>query len=795
MPDNQLPEDSIQLEGALLERKPRKARKRAFKIDHDEVTKRVLDGLRRDLDDREPKMTMRAERNIKIRGWGDTTTNWPWEGAANYPVPIIMIALLRTKAGMENALKAMHPMLMAKALQKENQGKEEPINDLLDYQFFIENMGEKKIDAFVSNLCEDEAAYIFSHYVREEETVHDIKVLEGLDPLADYIPQLLLIIQEGLVLPEVINATQDDKDGWVWEVEYKDENRITRAARVEFFERDDEKLEAHIAKKVRIHDGPFCEILDFEDVVFPARSGNLQPPSAANPYGAEHVNRHFKISLDGVKRGKAAGIYDLITDEDLEELENYGSPMKTGNQIERAKEAKDEQEGVVAATAAGRSDLIGIEHYGRWDVNGDGLEEDVIFWLVADTGFSNAKILKATYLTEQYPTLPPRRPFSHDAFINIPNRVLGISLAELLESTQDISQRLMNQHINWGDITNAPVGFYRASSSMKPENIWYEPGELIALDDPQNDISFPQWPTKDGSYTLNTMGLVQQFAERLQMFSDVSVGRIPTGKASAMRNVGTVTSLLGQADVRSEQVLRRALGVLGEVYQSFHSLNKKFLPAVKQFRMIGVSAENDPYKEVKPEDITADVNFEFKATMFNTNKQMLAQSLREAIALTISPLAMQAGIITAEEFYKLLAAMYRALELDPDEFLHRPAEMDMGPKLLAEDVLSMIIDGQVPMGRPAEAFAELHLQKLTQLIQDPRFAQGINAAQQVVLQGWIQNVQQLVQREQLMQQAAASFQGQARQGQEGEGGGGSPSVIAPPEMPMPGSENQTGSIQ
>ena len=74
------------------------------------------------------------------------------------------------------------------------------------------------------------------------------------------------------------------------------------------------------------------------------------------------------------------------------------------------------------------------------------------------------------------------------------------------------------------------------------------------------NINIPLWPTKDSTFSINLITLLQQFVEMVEMQSQASYGRVPTGKASAFRTTGTTTALLGQSDSRAEQVLRRAFG-------------------------------------------------------------------------------------------------------------------------------------------------------------------------------------------------------------------------------------------
>ena len=735
-----------------------KRRRRSLKIDKEKAVAYVLEHLDQDQAQIADRLQQRKERYAKYRGWL-VTKDWPWDDCANFWLPIMLISSLRIKSTLENAIKSTRPTIISKAHQRFNQAKQPNIDRVLDYQFYNENNGENKVDSLVNNFVDDEAVFGFVHWVKDEQSYRDIRILPPLEEGVSVVAQLLQNLR--VVLPTIhdIGVVQTDEDGWEWEVEFEDDDKRVRSAIVRYYELDDGKLEAELIYNVVAHDGPIVEILDFEDVVFPLRSANLQPPSPANPLGAPYVVRLCVEDLDSIKRHKKNGAYDLLTDEDFDKIVASQSSIGTGQPEERSKEQKDtpDQTGFLDSK---RTDRQVVEWYGRWDIDDDGYDEDVIFWVTRDSKV----LLRARVLTEVYPGVPATRPIESDSFVPVPNRVYGMGLLEMLESFQDSMQALLNQHIDWGTIVNTPWFFYRASSGMKPEVINPAPGEGIALDNPQQDVHFPTFAQRGDAFTINTMTMLQQFVERVTMLSDVQFGRVPAGKASALRTAGTTMNLLAQGDVRSEQILRRLFHLLGRIYKFMHRLNQKFLPDKKEVRVFGVPEQSqDAYLTVKPDDIKADVDFEFKASLLNTNKQVLAQSLQQAAALLISPLAIQAGLVTPEHIYQLMRDSIKAMDLDPDQYMSRPPSQ--GPKLLAEEVESMLIAGRIPFGQPMENPQE-HLQKLMAYEQSDNF--GFIPLEMIPhYQNWKIRVQTALMEQMMMMQAAA---GGAPTGPE-QGGG------------------------
>jgi hypothetical protein len=277
------------------------------------------------------------------------------------------------------------------------------------------------------------------------------------------------------------------------------------------------------------------------------------------------------------------------------------------------------------------------------------------------------------------------------------------------------------------------------------------------------------------------IGLLQQFAERLSMMSDVQFGRVPTGKASALRTLGTTISLLAQGDVRTEQILRRLFHGLSQIWQMVHRLNKRYLPNKKEFRIIGIpEAGQDAYMEAAPDDVDADVDFSFRATMLNTNRQMLAQSLMEIAGIVVSPLAIQMGLVDAGKVHAVIRDYIKARDQDPAQYLNRPPAQVSGPKLLAEEALSAILAGEMPEGAPLEPDPAEHLTKLMEFQAGENF--GLLSPPQVqIFKAYLRHVVGLVQQaqqQQVLMQAAQQFQ-QSRGG-NGQAPGGVPTTIQPP---------------
>ena len=775
-----------------------KRRKRSFNLDRRRVVEYVLGRLQIDLDARNEWNQKRIDRYAKLRGWLPTKGHPLGSQSSNVWMPIMLVASMRLKASLENSTKSMRPLMQAKAMQQRNMDKQENINRLTDFQFFVEAAGERVLDDFISNLVDDGLAIAHVRWVRRDEVIHDVRGLPGVHDQVPIDFQIYTALKS--FFPTMLDAMAVGANDYSWKVYYQAEEEAegpTREALVEFYDTEDGRIEAHVAKRVRAYDGPAIEVHDLEDIVVPVRSANLQPPSPENPHGALYVNRVCKTTVDNIRRGMKDGTYDLLTDEDITKIENSGSwqndVQRTGDP-EEAKQAKDVEEGqdIHWGSHQDIGERVVVEFYGRWDVDGDGLEENVIFWVER----ASRVLLRARYLTELYPGIPVKRPFAEARLFSVSNRFYAMSLSEILEPMQDMIKGIMDQNFDWGLITNIPFFFFRPSSGMRQEEMKLEPGTGYPLDRPQEDVFFPTW-NRDMSWTINTLTILQQYAERLSMQSDVQFGRVPTGKASALRTTGTTAALLQQGDVRSEQILRRLFTGFAAIFQLMHRLNRRYLPPMKELRVLGVSdAGAEPYQTITPDKIDAEIDFEFNATLLNSNKQIVAQSLQEIMMMVVSPIAIQLGLVQPEHIYKLMRDAIKARDLDPDTYLTRPPGEVIGPKYTAEDILSMILAGEQPaLGSGPLEQPQEHLQKLQQFAQSDQFGY-FNPEQVKVLQGWMQVVMMRLQEQMRMQQLMMAAQKTQKQnggeGGEEEGPGGVESEMNPDTGAGPQvSENET----
>ena len=739
----------------------------SLRIDRAEIANRVIDFYNKDNEERSDEVDARLQRYSKYRMWTEGK-DWPWEDASDAAIPDMMTASMRLQDTLHNAVMSQRPPIMAKATQQrtDNQEREEKINHLIDWQFFEEQPGENIVGAIADDFVNEGFYTVYTPWIKETRYMETVRVHDPIPAEVLPVDYFLGILQGEFQRGEITPA----KDGWDWKI--KDENG--KRARASFFTKDDGSVEMELGKETVVYDGPRAIRKGWQDILHPARCENLQIPGPANPTGAPHAIMRDFPTVDELKRLYEQGFYDLMDEKDAETL--GVKHMDTSHQ--ESEEQKDTMQGHTEQKeppkgAESHKPLTRLMCFDCYDINGDGLDEDVIWWVILET----KTVLRAKYLTQMFPMTPPKRPFAEAGLFPVPGRRYSIGLLEMMEGLHDILKMTFDQGSDAGTIANAPFGFYRAASNMRPEIIRMWPGEMYPLTDPKNDVSFPTMGNQNQAFMFNMLTVLNTMEERLTNIGDLQLGRVPQGKASALRTVSGMQTVLAQGDARPERVLRRFFLGLTQIWENFHALNEIFLPDEKRFMLCGpIDPRKDPYASAKKSEIRGKYRFTFSQNALNTSKEALQMSLQDLMAAYVSPLAIQLGLIKPDGIYRLLRDYGRSKGPDPDKYLSPPTPGAMEPPITFEEAILQIMDGILPRGTPMEG-TQAHFQRLQEFSQSDEF--GYLSPEVVPLfRAYLQQVAELMAQEQAamaLQQAAQQFgEGMQRPGMPGPEGAGMP---------------------
>jgi len=740
--------------------------------EQDKFVEDILARYHDDLNDRTDWSEGRLQRYAKYRGWLEPK-NYPWPDASSQHIPMLMSNSQRTQDTLHNAVLSTRPVMSAIAINGADREKGTSIDELQDYQLFVEQTGEEKIGELIDSFVNDGKFVAFIPWVKERrEVLRTIPVPMPQPGQPNESVQLPILAQH---FPgSYAERTKED----TYYIRWTDQYQHKQSAKALFFADDEGRPFVQLTTDEIIFDGPCLIPKALEDIVVPSRAANLQAPGPSNPNGADHAIMVDYPSWDEIKRLQDRDYYDLLTDEQLEVLEDRaeGESGDTGSQTMDDTEQHKIQRDLLAGQTYGNAKTSAkvftrLTYFGRWDLDDDGLEEEIVARVLLEKKY----LCRVRHLQEEFPTPTPRRPFAEATFLPVPGQFYGISLLELLEHLHNLTKVLLDQMIDKHTLANSPWGVYRSASGVRPEVILMAPGHLYPVSNPQQDIAFPAIPQQDQSIALNLIAMIQQWADRTSMQGALQFGGVPQGKASALRTSTNMSSVLQQGDARPERILRRFFRGLAEVYTQMHELNQAFLPAKKQYRVTGVQAQGaDPYRTVEsPDMISGRFQFDFKANALNTNKALTSQVLSELAPMLVNGMMMQSGLVTIENVYNLIRDIIQSKGQDENKYINAPPQSKI-PKITAQDAMGQMISGVMPQGRPAEG-AQAHLEFLKAFLQDPRIIEvSTEPAFQSIYKQYVQNVQQLAMQEQQQAQMAQQFAqtvgggGNAQPGPEGQ---------------------------
>ena len=617
----------------MPDRRERK-RRDSFTFDDTEVYNRVKKFYDDDVTDRSDDKDLRLQRYAKFRMWTEGR-DWPIEDASDTGLPDIATHCLRLMDTLHNAVMSARPVITSKAHKKVDKDKQETVDQLIDYQIFEEQNGESLIGDLSEDFVLEGVFTCFIPWVKETREILDSQIFE---PIPDDMEPIEYF---STLLSEEFRDAVPIGDGWDWRGD---------DVRIQFFTRDDGRVERIVRREVTVYDGPKLIAKSWEDVLHPVKVANLQIPSPSNPGGAPHVILRDYPGIDEIKRLAKNGTYDL-TDKQKKELDAASESVRDDELDKQKDTMRGHQEPGKQEIVSHRT-VTRLMCFDTFDINNDGVDEDVIWTVILELP---DVVLRAKELTEVFPANPPRRPFGEASLLPVRGRRLGISLPELMEAMHDVMKQVIDQTMDAGTIKNAPNFFYRASSSVKAETIRMQPGEGYPLPNPQQDIFFPPVPNSDESWRINMLGLFNSMEERLTMEGDFNFGRVPPGSSEAMRTIGGMSMLANQGEARPERILRRFFMGLTEIWAQVHELNHAFLPEEKEIRITGLKTPGEePYKEIAPEEVAGRFQFMFTANVMNSSRLALQQALTTYAAMLVSPISIQLGALQADGFERFL---------------------------------------------------------------------------------------------------------------------------------------------
>jgi hypothetical protein len=420
---------------------------------------------------------------------------------------------------------------------------------------------------------------------------------------------------------------------------------------------DVELVEREVERTIPVFDGPVVEHVAEEDILVVGGNGD--------PQKADSVHQQYPLTASDLWSYADQGIFD--EDAVKEVIKSGGDPESSGESGNRK-----EQEKAIAGQATGPTDIdhdryLILESYVRKDCYGSGHASEIVVWHHVKTN----RILRATYLRRINKS--GERPYHRIEFHRRHNSPHPMGLVEILYPIAKEMDAIHNMRVDSGLIATLPFFFYRASSSLEPETIRYEPGSGIPLDDPQRDVYFPNLGNRS-SFFIQEEQVLQTMVERLTGISDLTLG-VMNGNQGPARTATGVRGLVGQSNANLDVHYKRMFeGFRPFLKHLLHMLQQR-IPAGLAFRVTGEDGK-DYWRQVRSqEDLAGDFDFEMDPSSADSDPQVRLEKATQVFNLVMNPLLIQLGAVNQVNVFEAGKNLLQALGVkDWARFLQMPPQ-------------------------------------------------------------------------------------------------------------------------
>jgi hypothetical protein len=262
-----------------------------------------------------------------------------------------------------------------------------------------------------------------------------------------------------------------------------------------------------------------------------------------------------------------------------------------------------------------------LECYMRFDADGDGTEEECIFWICPATN----TYLKGFYLKDLYHK--GKRPFQVYRYKKT-GSFYGRGVVEMLLPYRQLMNQVFNYGINCLMLQIMPWGFYRIGSSFKPEEVRLAPGVMIPIDD-INDVKMATFPSQAGVLD-KIVQFILSFVERQTGISSPHMGKeFPTRKTAT-----EVRTIISEGNVKHEDRIQVFQNVFASQIKGIYNLYRQNQGKDKKGRIMDDVEKYRFIRLFSAFDMMPDMDFIILGTLTTGNKTIEREDVMALYSIT-----------------------------------------------------------------------------------------------------------------------------------------------------------------
>ena len=569
---------------------------------------------------------------------------FPWLGCSNLHVPITMTGVETLKPRLIESVLGEDPPVLLKGTDAADETRQERAEAFLNWQIQTQMDLAPKVAESAHRYLLPGTVYAKTWWRLKERRVQAIRTFP---------PETALdVILDAVLGDDVPTKTVPQTGGAFpsWRITVRTPQHREREAVLTLHILPDE-IQALIDRIEVVYEGPAVEFPAAEDIIEPTNAGS-------DPQQFPWIMQRLWLDVSRLRQKVRQGRFY----EDAVELLLRGeTPGGDGSQRDagdvRAIRAQVEGVEEFGASSQRGQEYAILECYYRYDLDEDGLDEELVFWVCPERG---ELLLGWDYLDNLYAT--GQRPFRKACYFPIPGRSKGLSFPQIVQALQDEINTIHNQRVDNGTIRDTCSFFYPKNWTLSPQQERVRPGDGIAVDDPQR-IVFAQW-NGSAAGLQNEEALLMQIFERLTGINDLSLGRQPN-RVGATRTATGVSSLLSEAGLRFKTAMSGFQRFWRDIFADILALDQQYLPDGVEFRVTGKFPE--VIRLASRADIAGRYDVRVVATSDSMNRQQMRDDATAKLQMLLNPIVLQLGLVGKKGLYRGVRRWLQAYgESDPD---------------------------------------------------------------------------------------------------------------------------------
>ena len=369
-----------------------------------------------------------------------------------------------------------------------------------------------------------------------------------------------------------------------------------------------------------------------------------------------------EMQLDGVISDKVS-IDELMAN--MQDIELYTDTEK----------ARMDAEGTIPVNTIKESDKVKCyEAEIMYDINNDGRRERIVVFIAAEPGFylGGKPMHAVSHIGRSSWLIRP--------FLRRPGRPYGKSIPELVYHHQNEMDAIHNQRIDAGNMAIAPFFFYRSPANVNPRRIIVGPATGVPVDNPDQDIRFPTFPTNGLQVSFQEEKLVWDMIERLTYLTPAMLGQETADRPTAR---GTL-AVINQGEQKFALLGLRVQNIFCALLTDIRQMYEERMPPETWSRVMGrENVRGIPSPEAIAGQYEARMQLDLTAGDPTEDRQMAVTFFQ---TMAMDPLVMQNPVF----MWEVRADYARALKRLPVEKYIGPRPPSGSDWKDVEDIVALI---------------------------------------------------------------------------------------------------------